>query len=215
MFLFSAISRPWFTERHRARAKLYEICYSSRCHSGPRDFQRCWPSNGVSLWKRGLTLLQSTDQSLENCSFLFDSQALIATLHHIASMTWTALPCAPRSHLGFGNRDDRTSPNPSAAVAVLQSPATSRWRFQFECRKRTPVKLIRFRFICEKTSLGERKQKKKKEKNAGWFFARGGGGSFATFELCCVHHWWLIRKLNNFGSRGYQIESRHVRLFIL
>ena len=26
MFLFSAISRPWFAERHRARAKLDEIC---------------------------------------------------------------------------------------------------------------------------------------------------------------------------------------------
>ena len=96
-----------------------------RCHSGPRDFQRYWPSNGVSLQNRGLTLLQTADQSLENCSFLFDSRALIATLRHIASMTQTALPCALYSHLAFGDRDDRTPPNPSAAVAVLRSPATS------------------------------------------------------------------------------------------
>ena len=158
---------------------------SPRCHSGPQDFQSYWPSNGVSLQNRGLTLLQTTNQSLENCFFLFDSRALIATLRHIASTTRTALSCAPHSHLACGDRNDRTPPNPSAAVAVLRSPATSRSRFQFECRKITPLKLIRFRFICEKTSLGERKQKKKRKerKNAGWFFAGGGRSQPSNYAV--------------------------------
>ena len=87
------------------------------------------------------------------------------------------MPCASRSHplaiaiaISMTRRPTRTPPNPSAAVAVL--PATSRSQFQFECRKRTPVKLIRFRFICKKTSLGER-IKAKREKKRRLIF-RGG-----------------------------------------
>ena len=73
------------------------------------------------------------------------------------------------------------APDPAQPVRrCCSSPATSVSQFQSECRKRTPVKLIWFRFICEKKSLNERKKK-----NAGWFFV---GGSFATFKLCCVRH---------------------------
>ena len=100
------------------------------------------------------------------------------------------MPCAPRSHLASGDRDRDGWPGPAQPVSVHRhsSPPTSRSRFsEFEFRKRTPVKLICFRFICEKPNLGGRKQKKKKKKkkkkNASWFLA---GGSFATFELCCV-----------------------------
>ena len=86
------------------------------------------------------------------------------------------MPCASRSH-PLADRDvdiddpTRTPPNPSVAVAVL--PQLQDRNFQFECCKRTPVKLIRFRFICKKTSLGGRKQKEKKKKKTQVDFSRG------------------------------------------
>ena len=63
--------------------------------------------------------------------------------------------------------------DPARPVRVhRRSPPTSRSRFsEFEFRKRTPVKLIRFRFICEKPSLGERQQKTKKKRR---LISRGG-----------------------------------------
>ena len=75
----------------------------------------------------------------------------------------------------------RTPPNLSAALAVLLQLHDRDFSSIF--RKRTPVKLIRFQPIFDKTSLGERKQKKVDFSRGG-----GGGGSFTTFELCCVRH---------------------------
>ena len=77
------------------------------------------------------------------------------------------MPCASRSHplaIAIAISMTRPGPRPTRPPLLhLQSPATSRSQFQFECCKRTPVKLIRFRFICKKTSLGGRKQKRKKK----------------------------------------------------
>ena len=124
----------------------------------------------------GLQLLQTTAQALENYSFLLFFSivaALIATLDHIASTTRTAMPCASRSHpLAIAISMTRPGPDPAQTVRRrCSSPAASRSQFQFECCKRTPVQLIRFRFICKKTSLGGRKQKEKKKR--GLIFRRG------------------------------------------
>ena len=67
---------------------------------------------------------------------------------------------------------DDQDPAQPVRVHRRSSPPTSRSQFsEFEFRKRTSVKLIRFRFICEKPSLGERKQKKKKKRR---LISRGG-----------------------------------------
>ena len=80
------------------------------------------------------------------------------------------MPCASRSHpLAIAIAVSMTRPGPRRCHC--SSPATSRSQFQFECCKRTPVKLIRFRFICKKTSLGGRKQKEKKKRR---LIFRGG-----------------------------------------
>ena len=122
-----------------------------------------WPSNGVSLQKRRPKASTDDRPSTRTLlfSFLFDSRALIATLRHIASTTRTALCLVHHVHtwpLAIAIDDpDHVQP----VRRPCSSPPISRSRFQFEFRKRTPVKLICFRFICEKTSLGERNQKKK------------------------------------------------------
>ena len=79
---------------------------SPRCHSGPSTeiysviLAVKWCKS--SKTKACIKLLQTTAQALEICSFLFDSRA---KLRHIALTTPTAMPCAPRSHLVFGDRD--------------------------------------------------------------------------------------------------------------
>ena len=134
-----------------------------------------WPSNGVSLQKRGPKASTDDHPSLKNCSIfkiLFVStRTLIAPLRHIASNRYalctTFTPCRWRSR----SMDDQ---DPAQPVRVYRrsSPPTSRSQFsEFEFRKRTSVKLFRFRFICEKPSLGERKQKKKKKRR---LISRGG-----------------------------------------
>ena len=128
-----------------------------------------WPSNGVSLQKRRPKASTDDRPSTRTLlfSFLFDSRALIATLRHIASTTRTTLCLVHHVHtwpLAIAIDDpDHVQP----VRRPCSSPPISRSRFQFEFRKRTPVKLICFRFICENTSLGERNQKKKKKKNSG------------------------------------------------
>ena len=86
------------------------------------------------------------------------------------------------------------------------SPPTSRSRFsEFEFRKRTPVKLIRFRFICEKPSLGGTKQKKKKKKkkkknnrddpcHLSYFFFSSSLTSEASFFQTFILYYNLITK---------------------
>ena len=84
------------------------------------------------------------------------------------------MPCAPRSHLASGDRDRDDDQDPARPVSVHRrsSPPTSRSRSEFEFRKRTPVKLIRFRFICEKPRIGPGRKEKKKKKRR--LISRGG-----------------------------------------
>ena len=120
--------------------------------------------------------LQTAAQALENCSFfacLFDSRALIATLRHIASTTRTAMPCAPRSHLAFGDRDRWPGPHPAHPPPMRFSSnfmiAISAWG---SCRNRTPVKLVRFQLIYEKQASVRESTKRITHVDFLW----GGGG---------------------------------------
>ena len=138
----------------------------------PRFTALYWPST-VKLFKNeGQKLLQTTAQELENCSFLFFSFRWSGSNRDPAphrfddanryALCTTFIPCLWRSR-----SMTRTPPNSSAALALavlLCSPPTSRSRFHFACRKITPVKLIRIRFICEETNRGLREKAKKKKK---------------------------------------------------
>ena len=146
-----------------------------RRHSGAVnwDWQRHDAGRQTVFKNEGPKLLQTTAQALENCSFLFDSRRSNRDTapHRFDDANRYAL-CITFTPFGDRDRDRWLDPDPAQPVRRrCSSPATSRSQFQFECCKRTPVKLIRFRFICKKTSLGGRKQKRKKKRR---LIFRGG-----------------------------------------
>ena len=75
------------------------------------------------------------------------------------------MPCASRSHPASGDcdRDGWPGPRPTRPRPPPQSKFTIAI-FWVRVSQKNVCQTQRFRFICEKPSLGERKQKKKKKK---------------------------------------------------
>ena len=99
------------------------------------------------------------------------------------------MPCAPRSHLVFGDRDLWSAPRPTHPPPLQFSSDVNFTMYNRDfssnvAKERLSHSLAFDSFVRKQASARESK-KREKEKNAGWSFT---GGSFATFELCCVRH---------------------------
>ena len=136
-----------------------------------RDLQR-QPStvNGETLQKRRPKASTDDRPSTRKLlfSFLFDSRALIATQRRIASTTQTAMPCAPRSYLAFGDRDRWPGPRltrPPPLHLQFSSVLLQLHDRDFSSRVAKECLLNSFAsdsFVRKQTSVRESKKKKKK-----------------------------------------------------